>query len=236
MSPEGAMGLPSWVSVVAARGEWWALLVMSICAVVGVEPLAAGVLTIVVAFVGPRWFADIQAWLLASAVERLRLSRTWHGCLPALRHALGRLPAERHAAVLRVTTHEVCMLLEQKRLGRVALKALASEEAFAEPLLAAVHRFFLHTLQMPHVAEAQPPLLPWAIVYHQVAEAANVEAALQHEEGTPRLLPAWKAARLPHEERPPEARDPRRDNERLLLCEGCGEYWQLSGFCRRRRV
>ena len=224
------MGVTGWLAVVAVRGEWWALLTMSLCAVCGIEPLPAGAITLAVAYAGPTWVKGVQAWLLASAVQRHRLSRTWDGSVPALRHALGRLPAERHAPVLSVAMDEVReVLMGSKHLGRAALRRAASD-AFAEPLLAEVRRFFLLTLQAPHAAEAHPPQLPWSIVYHQVADCANVEAGWQRDEDTPRLLPAWKAARLPREERPRESREPRRENERLLLCDACGEYRQLSGF------
>ena len=62
-------------------------------------------------------------------------------------------------------------------------------------------------------------------------EAASSREPGCAEDAIAQLLPVAKACKLDAAQRPRDARDPRRSNRMLHLCQNCGAYKQSTEFC-----
>ena len=144
----------------------------------------------------------------------------------SLRHASSKLPEDRRPAVLKATAGDV-----YNEFANFAREAGFQDgdppfnRNLALPLLERAQAFFdiiLLSTDTPKDGFVLPP----SIVYQ------NANLLRQPPPAPPEaaLMPVAKACKLEGTARPRDARDPRRQNRLLHLCQACGAYKQAVEF------
>ena len=168
--------------------------------------------------------------------KKLQLhTRRWQCNLQSLRRSYARLSSEQQKPQL--TIHEIIGALKRLGIDDAKIDQLMNSKKgfFVEKLIMQTVAFFQHTITSSDVSR-DLLLLPSEVVYHQAnlqlpsslqplqSGGAASRFSKAKEDDDAELMPVSKACKLDKNQRPKDARDPRRNNRRLHLCVACGGY------------
>jgi hypothetical protein len=169
-------------------------------------------------------------WARGSARKRRELhSRRWEVNPERLRRAYAKLPEDVRVTLLTPSLFDGLVTSGALHAALLAdgLTASEAERLMARrlrpPLVAAVLLFLNEVLASD---ERTPPVLSRELVYLGVVLPLppSMEPLAQKEPDGSSLLAVAKAAKLPRDRQPREARDARRNNRVLRHCHACGAY------------
>ena len=162
-------------------------------------------------------------------------SRRWEAHPERLRRAFSRLPEDVREKLLQPAHFEH---LVAGGVLRAALLAQGLAPAEADRLIVRRVRPQFVGVVLAFLAdvlssdERTQPVLPRELVYHEVVLPLppSMDPRAQVEPDSAQLMPVAKAAKLPRDRQPREARDARRNNRVVRHCHSCGVYKQSVEF------